>query len=173
MDIGETELTALVAEGKALVVDTKEVQQGGVKVVNVDGVLGDGVAKFVGLAIYMASFGAATSHPDGVGFLMVITAGLSTGLTIATGGLGHRSATELGIPNNEGIFKKTAFLEISDKGRDRLIDLFGLLRKVIENAAVVIPPLVEELDKTSAAFDKAAGEEAIVGETGFARLGAI
>lgn len=51
MDVGEAELAALVAEGEALVVDAEEVQQGGVEVVDVDGILGDGVSEFVGLAV--------------------------------------------------------------------------------------------------------------------------
>ena len=51
MDVGEAELAALVAEGEAFVIDAEEVEDGGVEVVDVDGVFGDGVAEFVGLAV--------------------------------------------------------------------------------------------------------------------------
>ena len=55
MDVGEA---ALVAEGEPLVVDAEEVQQGGVEVMDVDGILGDGVSEFVGLAVDEPGFGA-------------------------------------------------------------------------------------------------------------------
>ena len=59
VDVSKAELAALVAEGEALVVDAEEVQQGGVEVVDVDGIFGDGVSEFVGLAVDVAGFGAA------------------------------------------------------------------------------------------------------------------
>ena len=110
MDVGEAELAALVAEGEALVVDAEEVQQGGIEVVDVDGILGDGVSEFVGLAVDVPGLGAAAGHPDGIGFLVVVTAGLGASLAVAAGSLGHRGATKLGIPDNERVLKEAAFL---------------------------------------------------------------
>ena len=47
MHIGEPELPTLVAEGEALVVDAKEVEDGRVEVVDVDGILRDAVSEFI------------------------------------------------------------------------------------------------------------------------------
>ena len=65
MDVGQSELAALVSEGEALVVDAEEVQQGGVEVVDVDGILGDGVSEFFDLAVDVPGFGAATFAAEG------------------------------------------------------------------------------------------------------------
>ena len=51
VDVGETEVAALVVEGQALVVDAEEVEQGGVEVVDVNAAVDDVVAEVVGLAV--------------------------------------------------------------------------------------------------------------------------
>jgi hypothetical protein len=173
MDISETELAALVAEGEAFVIDAEEVEESGVEVVNMDGVFGDGVAEFVALSVNVTGFGAAAGHPHGVGFLVVITADFGAGTSVTAGALGHGSAAEFGIPDDEGVIEEAAFLKVFEERCDGSVDLFGFIGQGIEDAAVMVPALVEELDKADAAFDESAGEEAVVGEARLAGLGAI
>ena len=59
MDIGESEVAALEAVGEALVVHAQDVQDGGLEIVDVDGVLGDAIPEFVGGAVDVAAFDAA------------------------------------------------------------------------------------------------------------------
>ncbi len=59
MHVGEAEVAALVAEGEALVVEAELVQDGGVEVVHVHGVLGDVEAELVRFAVGEAGFVAA------------------------------------------------------------------------------------------------------------------
>ena len=63
-DVGEPEVAALVAVGELQVIEPKEVQQRGVEVVHMDGVFGNSPADFVGLAVDLATFDSATSHPE-------------------------------------------------------------------------------------------------------------
>ena len=56
-------------------VDTHEVQDGGVQVVHMHGILGDVVAEVVGLAVRGARLHAAARHPHGEATRVVITAG--------------------------------------------------------------------------------------------------
>ena len=50
-DVGQAEVAALEAVGQPLVVDAEQVQDRGVQVVDVDGVLDGVVAEVVGLAV--------------------------------------------------------------------------------------------------------------------------
>ena len=61
LDVGEPEIAALMAVGEALVVDAHEVEDGGLQIVDVDGVPRDFVAEVAGLAD-----DAARAHAAGV-----------------------------------------------------------------------------------------------------------
>ena len=51
MNVGQAELSALVLERQAFVINSHQVQDGGVQVVDVDRVLGDVVAERIGLSV--------------------------------------------------------------------------------------------------------------------------
>ncbi len=56
MDVGEPKVPALVLVREALVVDSQQMQNGGVKVMHVDAVLGDVIAVFVCAAVRRSRF---------------------------------------------------------------------------------------------------------------------
>src|SRR6185295_14271947 len=62
--IGEPHAEPFVLVHEAAVVEAEEVEDGGVEVVHVDGVLGDAPAQLVGGAEHLASFDAAAGHPE-------------------------------------------------------------------------------------------------------------
>ena len=63
-DVGEAEVAAIKAVGDLEVVEAEEVEEGGVEVVDVDGVSGDAPADFVGLADDLPALDAAAGQPD-------------------------------------------------------------------------------------------------------------
>ena len=52
MNIGEAELPSLIAEGKTLMIDSQQVKDGGVEVVNMNGITRNGMSEFVGCLLY-------------------------------------------------------------------------------------------------------------------------
>ena len=54
----------MITVGEFFMVDAEEVEDGGVKVMHVDGILGDVVAPVVRLAVRDAAFYTASGHPD-------------------------------------------------------------------------------------------------------------
>ena len=74
VDVGEAVVAALVTESQLFVIDAKEVEAGGMEVVDVDQVLGDTEAEFVGGAVSEAAFHTTARHPDAEAFLVVIAA---------------------------------------------------------------------------------------------------
>ena len=59
VDIGQAEVAALVLVGELLMINPELVEQGGVEVVHVHGILDDIVAVVIGLAVSNAAFKAA------------------------------------------------------------------------------------------------------------------
>jgi hypothetical protein len=75
MHIGEALNAAAVAEGEAGVVETHLVEDGGVDVVDADGIQ-DGVgSELIGLAIGGAAFESAASHEEAVAADVVVAPG--------------------------------------------------------------------------------------------------
>ena len=165
VDVGEAEIAPLEAGGELGVIESEEVQDGGVEVVNVDFVL-DGIeAQFVGFSVVESSFDAAAGEPHGEGVGMVIA-------PIVTA-LDHGGAAEFATEDDKGVFEHAALFEILDEGGAGLIDILAVLFQAIHEAAVLVPGLVEKFNEADAALDESAGEEGVVGEGSFAGLGSI
>ena len=72
MHIRETEAAALEFERQLFVMDAELVEQGGLKIMNVDAVLGDVVREVVCLAKAEAGFESAARGPDGEAARMMV-----------------------------------------------------------------------------------------------------
>lgn len=72
MHVGQSEIAAGVTIGETGMVETKEVQNRSVEIVNVDAVLNGAVAKIVGGAMNVATFDAAAGQPNGKTPVVVI-----------------------------------------------------------------------------------------------------
>ena len=105
VDVGQAEFAALIFVGKAFVIETQAMENGGLEVVDVDFVIGDAETEVVGLAINEAMFDAAAGHPHRVGAGMMIAP-----LAAAESGVGfhHRRTAKFAAPNDEGFIEKAA-----------------------------------------------------------------
>ena len=73
MHVGEAEVAACVAVGEAGVVDAELMEEGGMQVVDFDGVFDGVFAGVVGLTMDMAGLEAAACDPDGEAVAMMTT----------------------------------------------------------------------------------------------------
>src|SRR5205823_4033476 len=107
--VSQAEVAALEFVSELSVIEAEELQDRGVQVVDVDGILDDVPAEFIGLAEDGAGFDAATGHPDGEGEGVVVAAAdaLETGAVLA-----ERRAAELGEPKHQRAVEQAAALQI-------------------------------------------------------------
>ncbi len=81
---------------------------------------------------------------------------------------------EFSAPDDQGFVEETALFQVDHEGGGGLVDLLAEVFKIFferfTGAAVAVPACVIELDEAHAALDEAAGEQAVVGEGGFAGL---
>ncbi len=161
VDVGEAVVASLELEGQAFVIEAEQVEQGGVDVVDMGGLI-DGIeSEFVGFADDLSAAHAAAGEPHGEGIDVMVSAG-------AVAGFAHGGATEFAAPDDEGGVKETAGFEVADEGGAALIGFAAtggkILFEILSGAAVGIPVGVVELDEAGAAFDEAAGEKTVPGE---------
>ena len=141
MHIGQAEVAALEFVGQLLVVDAHAVQDGGVEVVDVDGVFGDVVAEVVGLAVGQAALDPAAGHPHREVAGMVVAAVVVGG----EGALAVDGATELAAPDDQGVVEHAEAFEILDEGGAGLVGGGAQVADVPRQAAVVVPAAQEDL----------------------------
>ena len=140
-------------------VEAEEVQDGGVEVAVVVGVLDRAVADVVGGAMHEAALDAAAGEPRGVALGVVVSAG---------GVLGPRRAPEFAGPNDQGVIEHPALFEVSDESRNGPVGgaaerLMGL-HVAVGIPSAVAPAGMANLDEADAALREPAREQQLFSE---------
>ena len=85
----------------------------------------------------------------------------------------HRRPAELAAPDDQRVVEQPALLQVLDQRGAGLVGVLAVLLEVVDQVAVLVPGLVEDLHEPHAALDQPAGQQAVVGERRLARLGAV
>ena len=137
-------------------VESEQMQDGGVQVVDMDLVLGGIVTELVGRTVSESRFCTATGQPHRESVRVVIP---------AVGPLHARSASEFSTPPDQGVFEQSTGLEIAQQSANRAIDLLGVLGVSTQQVGVLVPldhgVTVSHLDKSDASFQEPAGQQAL------------
>src|SRR5216684_286514 len=129
-DVSQAEIAAGVTIGELLVIESQQVQDGGVHIVNMHAILDGVVAEFIGCAIYKPGLHASARHPHSVAVRIVVA-------TVTK--LRPRRAPELPGPDDQRIFQQPPGLQILQQPGDRLVDLESQLRMALRNLGVLVP----------------------------------
>lgn len=157
---GELLVESLILEGELVMVDPELMEDRGVEITDVDGIVGDVVGEVIGFAVGLAAFNTASGHPHAEGTWVVVSAVVLPGqLALAVDG-----ATEFSAPDDEGVIEHAALLEVLDEGPSWLVDVIALLFEVGGEIFVLVPATVKDLHELDAALHHAAGEYAGAGE---------
>jgi hypothetical protein len=103
VDVGQTIVAAGVAEGELLVVESQEVQDRGVEVVNVDSILANGDPEFVRRAIGDSPLHATSGKPRRKNLVMVFATCVIRLFVVG-------SAAELGGPDDQRFVEHSSIL---------------------------------------------------------------
>ena len=95
-DVGQAVIASLESVGELFVIDSHQVQNRGVQIVDMYGILCRVVAEVIRLTDRRTASDTATSHPNGEGILVMVTPG-----SIGKIALQHRRSTELSTENDE------------------------------------------------------------------------
>jgi hypothetical protein len=77
-DVGESEFTAVVDVGEAFVIESEQVEDSGVQVIDTDFIDGGFMSEFIGGSVVDSAFDAGAGHPVGEGVRVVIAPGIGS-----------------------------------------------------------------------------------------------
>src|SRR5262245_34418300 len=164
--IGQAEVAALEPVGQSRVVETQEMEKGGVEVVDMNPILDDLESQLIGLAICDPGLDTAAGQPHREGIGMMIAA-------VRAAALHHGSPAEFASPDHQCVVEQPALLEVLDQGCTGLIRHLAVLSDVVDQVSVLVPGLVKDLHEPDAALEQSPRQKAGVGKRRLAGLGAI
>jgi len=110
-DVGEPVVASLEAIGELEVIESEEVEQGGMEIIDVDGVLGDIPSDLVGLTDDLAPLDTASREENSEGEGVVIATGVVI-FGIGAAIFPKRSSTEFSGEDDEGRIEEAALFEV-------------------------------------------------------------
>ena len=153
-NIGQPKVTPSVPMGQAQMVDTHQMQQCRVEIMDVHFVLDSVITVFVGGSVLETAFNSSTRHPHGKAFGVVITPVFA---------LRHRCSSKLSAPHNERIVQHPALFKIFQKASDGQVHFAGVLLVIAFEVGVLVPlhlvVVVRDLDESYAGFSEAASQQ--------------
>ena len=160
LDAGKALLQALKGKTEAVVVDTHAVQDSGVHLVEVNGVLRNVVAEVISRSVAHACLDTSAGHPHAEVAGVVVTAVvLPCQFALAIG-----STPEFTAENNQRVLQHAPLLEILDQGGGRLIHIKALVLDFLGQVAVLVPAAVENLHDAHPALNQSPGQDCRVGK---------
>jgi hypothetical protein len=155
-----------VLDAEHVVVNAEDVEHRGVEITHVHDIFNGEVAEIIGLAMTDSSANTPSSKPHAEGLDVVIAPHAPLALI-------HRRAAKLATPDDERVVEHAAALEVREEGPGRTVGQSAANVHVLDEAAVVIPPAVVELDEAHTAFGEPSRQEAIRCVRAVSRSGAV
>lgn len=103
VDISETKISPSIVEGELLMIETEEMKQCGVKIVDMHGFFHGGKAEFVGGPVDVAFFHPPTGEPHAEAEVIVITAVDVAFIDPGGGKFDGRGPAKFTTPNDERV----------------------------------------------------------------------
>jgi len=119
--VGQPEVAAGMPPRQPFMVQSQQMQHGGVQIMHRDSVLHGLESKVVGLSVDHAASNSTAGQPHGESIVVVVP-------SIAV--FGHRCAAEFSTPGHQSVFQQAALFQISEQSGDGLVDLAAEFRNV-------------------------------------------
>src|SRR5260221_4021384 len=162
--------SALVFVNKLLMVIAKQVQDSGLKIMNMNRIFDNIISQFICLPIDDSRFDPTACHPYTKAAWMVIAA-ITIRLKFT---LAIIRASEFATPDHQRFIQHTTVLQILYQGSRSLIDTFCKVTGPIGQILVRIPAHMIKLNESNASFGNASCQNAVRSKgTGLQRIGTI
>jgi len=136
MNIGEPNIAAAEAVSKLFVIDAHQVKNGGMKIMDFQGVLLRLVTPLISSPIHRARLDPGSCHPERESELIMIPA-------IAS--LRKGSPPELSRPENESIIQHASRLQILEQARDGLVHGTSVVAVILLQPSMSVPAVLSDV----------------------------
>ena len=117
--IRQPEISALVAKRQFFMVDAHQVQNGGIQIMNVNGVLGDVVREVIRLAVLKTGLHTPASHPHRPTPRVMVTSVIFS----CQRALAVHGASEFPAPDHQSVVQHAPTFQIGQERVTRLINI--------------------------------------------------
>ena len=144
VNVGQAKVSTRVSVGELQVIESEQVEHGGVEVVEVNFILDRIVPVFVCGAMADARLDATSGQEHRQCVRVVVTSILS---------LSDGCPAEFSAPEHESILEKSSLFEVTDQSVDRLVDFHGVACQRLSESSVLVPLVaVRDLHEPNASF---------------------
>lgn len=141
-------------------IESEKMEEGGVKIVDVDFVFHGRVTQFIGGAVGLPAFDAGSGQPQTERASVVISARGVAG-DVAIGG---RRSAELAAPDDERVLEQPFLFQVAEERGDGFVGFGGFIAQGVLEVVVMIPAAVPDLDEAHAFLEQAPGDEHLAAE---------
>ena len=159
--ISQAEVASAIPEGQFFVVDSHQVQQRRVEIVDVHFLLGGVPAEVVGGSVNESRADTSPSEAEGVAVRMMLA---------PVGALAGGASAEFTAPNDQRIVKQSARLEVRQKRANRFVGCSSIFTVALFEFAVLVPVqsvalATLDLDEADTPLGQASCQQAAIAET--------
>src|SRR6056297_3534668 len=115
VDVGQPEVAPSITIGQLLVVESQQVQDGRVQVMNVNAVFNGLKAKLVGRSMHIPAFNAAAGQPHSKAIMVVIAAAGGASIGALFSKFDGRRPTKFAAPDYKRVIKQAALFQITQQ----------------------------------------------------------
>ena len=139
-------------------VDSHLVKNRRLKIMDMNGLVGNVDAVVIGLAVGHSPTDSGTGQPVGKTIRMMVPSIILLGeLALAI----DRTA-EFSTPDNKGVLEHPPLLQIEQQGRGRLVGVLALCPHLLRGIPMRVPAAMVELNKPNAPFRQATRQQAVI-----------
>ena len=153
VDISQAEIASLKPIGQAGVVQSEQVQQRRIEIVDMDGIPRDVESQFVRLTVRVPTPYTTAGKPCCKAAVMVIAAIVAT--------LHHRSASKFAPPDDQRVVQQPALFKVPQQSRGSLVGRPAIILDAFRQITVLIPDFVKQLNKPHSTFQHPPRQQAI------------
>src|ERR1051325_7765437 len=143
-------------------IETKQLQQPCMKIVDMNGILNRLETKFIGCAMDISAEHAATREPHAEAVMIMMASVNFSGVCARSREFDGWSTAEFAAPNHQSIFEHSALFEIRKQGSDGLIAFLCQPAMVLLQIIMVVPRLARtmpHLHKANTTFEQTPGNQ--------------
>jgi hypothetical protein len=135
MDVGQSIVALLKMVGQLLVIQTQQIQNGSLQIVNMHRVLDDGKTEFIGLAVGESTFDSTPGHSYGETVGVVVA---TEHIAIGGSTFSEWCPAKLTSPHNQGFIQQVSSFKIVCRRLNWLVHGGTFVRQTIPYAPVRI-----------------------------------
>ena len=152
MHVSQSKVSAGIAVGERFMIESEEMEHGGMEIVNMNPLLNGRKAKLVSRSVNETRANPSARQPHGESVRIMVSSIDHAAIGPVIGQFNGWGPTKLAAPNHQGVFEHPALLQIFEERRDGPIAFSGQALMFRLNVIVTIPRLSRAMPQLNESY---------------------